>query len=90
MNEKLAAEAYILYAIGELTSPAEKKVMSALKRAPYESVGEFLKEYEAEEPLSEDVIEWIKDEWMDFQQKNPKKTAGQFAKSKVQDFLMSR
>ena len=87
MNEKLAAEAYILYSIDELDAATEKKVMSSLKRAPYQSVGEFLQEYESEESISEDIVEWLKDEWTDFKQQYPNKTASQFAKMKVSEFL---
>lgn len=89
MTPKAVAEAYILRTIGELDSATESRILSELNRlgAPYASIDEFLDNYEAEESITEDLVQWIKDEWATNQAKTPKQSAKQFAKSRVDVFL---
>jgi hypothetical protein len=70
-----------------LDAATEQKLMSSLKGAPYASSSEFLQEYESEESISVELVEWLKDEWAIFQKENPKKSAKHFAKSKLADFM---
>ncbi|MEZ6041112.1 MAG: hypothetical protein R3C20_11435 [Planctomycetaceae bacterium] len=91
MDPEHVCEVYILYLIGRLDGTTEKRFMSTLQamNAPYASIDEFMQEYEREESIYVDLIEWVKAEWANALKENPETNAKQFAKDKVPDFLSS-
>ena len=91
MNPKMVAEVYILHVIDQLDDKTAKQFMSKLSdlNASYSSIDQFMQEYEAEESVYVDLIEWLQGEWKTAQASTPKASAKQFAKDKVADFLAS-
>lgn len=68
---RVFAEASVLRAIGELDAAAEARVMAAFEGAPYQNADEALDEFEAEESLTVDHVEWMQETWRNRKAQNP-------------------
>ncbi|MEZ6134069.1 MAG: hypothetical protein R3C53_04065 [Pirellulaceae bacterium] len=91
MSEEYVCEMYILFLIGAMDSATEKNFMATLHEmnAPYKSVEEFMHQYEREESIYVDLINWVRAEWAKAKEEKPAINARKFARDRVPDFLSS-